>query len=248
MSEPRFKISIIVPAYNEEDGIQAALERFIECIEKFDFAAELCVVDDGSRDRTWELAQQAVEGISWVRLIRHETNLGQVHAIQRGFAESQGEYVTHNGVDLMFDPAQTPLLVEAMEQGADVVVVERKDRSAYGIIRKVMSRANVALAKLLLKSPVHDHNFIQAYRREVIEAITIETDGVSTVTPEWIVKAFRMGYRVVSMKLPYHPRELGDSTITLKNTLHSILQLFRLARIVRKVPISEGRHANSATA
>ena len=238
MPDSSIQLSIILPAYNEGEAITVAIEEFARCVPQFGFDAELIVIDDGSPDDTWQHAQNAAAGVEWIRLLRNERNRGQVYSIQRGFAEARGRVVTHNGVDLMFDPAQSPMLLHEIDNGADVVVVERQNRSAYGVIRKLMSRANVALVHFLLRSPIRDHNFVQAYRREVIDAITIETNGVSTVTTEWIVKAHRMGFRLKSLKLPYHPRVVGESTITWRKTLHSVLQLFRLARVIRRVPIS----------
>jgi hypothetical protein len=148
--------------------------------------------------------------------------------------ESQGQFVMHNGIDLPFDPGETHRVLSRLRDGADVVVVERTNRRAYGVLRAVVSWANVVAVRALLRSPIADHNFVQAYRRRVIESIDVESRGVSTVTTELILKAIASGFRVETIKAPYHARRRGASSVTLKKIVHSVIELLRLRTILRR--------------
>ncbi len=232
--DAEIELSVILTAFNEGPAVAGAVQAHVaalaECCPRF----ELIVVNDGSRDDTLEQARRAAAGDARVRVLSNEKNLGQVASILRGFREARGEVLMHNAVDMPFDPRDTPRVLDLMRRGADVVVVERSDRGAYGVVRKVVSWCNVALVKLLLGSPFTDHNFTQAYRRRVIEAVPVESRGVSTVTPELILKAYRQGFCVERIACPYAARRSGKSTVTLGKIVHTTAELFRLRRIMRR--------------
>jgi hypothetical protein len=114
------------------------------------------------------------------------------------------------------------------------VVVERNDRTSYGLVRKAVSWVNLLLVRLLFRSPCRDHNFIQFYRREIIEAVPVRSTGVSTVTLEFIVRASRQGFRVVRMAADYHQRRAGRSTVTARKVFHALVQTLRLWLLLRQ--------------
>lgn len=218
-------LSVIIPAYNEDKSIEDAVRRTVFALRELDVSFELVVVDDGSRDRTREVAEALATELPEVRVVVNETNQGAVQALLRGCALARGDVVTHNGADLPFDPRDTTAIVEEMKKGADVVVVERANREAYGVVRKVVSWVNITVLHTLFGSPFWDHNFVQGYRREVLRDIEVVTSAVSTVTPELVIKAHHKGYKCVSVKCTYHERQKGKSTIRLKNVVDSVLQL-----------------------
>lgn len=228
------ELSIILPAYNEGKAVGEVAERYVAALCRLNCSFEIVVVNDGSTDDTLAQAQKAESLHPQIRLVDNGRNLGQVGSILNGFAHAHGRIFMTNAVDLPFDPDHTARVLQLLHQGADVVVVERSDRKAYGVARKFLSWANIVLIKILLRSPFKDHNFVQAYRREVTDAITVESSGVSTVTPELILKALALGFRVVSIQAPYLARRTGQSTITWRKTVHTTLQLFQLARILRR--------------
>jgi undecaprenyl-phosphate 4-deoxy-4-formamido-L-arabinose transferase len=232
--EAPVELSIILPAYNEGPAVVEAIEQYAACLARLGITYELLVIDDGSRDNTRQLAEQAARRHPGVRVLCNPANRGQVATILRGFAECRGQAAMHNGVDLPFAPADTGRVVECLRAGADIVVVERANRRAYGWFRKAVSWGNIALVKLLLGSPFSDHNFVQAYRRPVLEAIAVESAGVSTVTPELILKGLRRGFQVHAITAAYQPRRHGQSTITVRKIVCALVELVKLWRILRR--------------
>ncbi|HXG08803.1 MAG TPA: glycosyltransferase family 2 protein [Gemmataceae bacterium] len=231
---PAVELSVILPAYNEGEAVAHAIERYAACLPGFCESFEIIVVNDGSTDDTGTIAARAAADRPYVRVLSNPRNLGQVASMLRGFAESRGRVLTHNGVDLPFAPEDTGKLLECLRQGADVVVAQRIHRRAYGVTRKVISWCNILLVKAMFRSPFTDHNFVQAYRREVLDAITVESAGVSTVTTELILKALRQGFHVRSLPADYQERRTGRSTVTLAKIARTMKELLKLWGIMRR--------------
>ncbi|HEV3005773.1 MAG TPA: glycosyltransferase family 2 protein [Pirellulales bacterium] len=226
------ELSVILPACNEEASVAGAIETYLWALVNCSTSFELIVIDDGSTDGTLAEARRGAADRPEVRVLSNETNLGQVATILRGLREARGEFVMHNGVDLPFDPADTDQVLARLRDGADVVVVERAGRQAYGGLRKLVSWGNVLLVRLLFGSPITDHNFVQAYRRRVIDEIEVESRGVSTVTTELILKSLAAGFRVERLPAAYHRRSSGESSVTFKKIAHTVCELVRLRMVL----------------
>jgi glycosyltransferase involved in cell wall biosynthesis len=234
IEDDRIELTVILPAYNEGAAVAVAVTQYLAALPGCCDGFEIIVVNDGSSDDTGTIAEQLAREHAEVRVIHHETNRGQVAALLRAMADARGRVVTHNGVDLPFEPRETGRMLEHTRDGADVVVVERNDRQAYGPFRQVISWCNIALVKVLLRSPFLDHNFVQAYKRGVLDTITVESRGVSTVTPEIILKAREAGFRVDRMRAEFIARRTGKSSVTLHKIVHTTRQLFQLWGVMRR--------------
>jgi glycosyltransferase involved in cell wall biosynthesis len=227
-------LTVVLAGFNERQALPAAIEAYRDALARCGIGRyEILIVNDGSTDGTGSLAEEMARGDPRIRVLHNEHNLGQVASLLRGFAEARGRILTWNGMDLPFDPSDTPRALACFDGGADMVVVERSGREAYGIVRKLVSWSNVLLVRWLFGSPFRDHNFVQFYRREVLESIRVRSAGVSTVTAEVILRALRRGYRVVGIRAEYHERKTGKSTITPGKVLHAFLETLRLWLLMR---------------
>jgi dolichol-phosphate mannosyltransferase len=242
------EISVVLPGYNERAALEAAVNAYRSTFERDGINFELLVIDDASTDGMGPLADQLAADDGRVRVFHHACNRGQVAGILRGFREARGRYVTHNGMDLPFHPDDTAKPMALLRGGADVVVVERSGRNAYGMTRKILSWGNTALLRVLLGSPFTDHNFVQFFRRDVVAALPVQTSGVSTVTPELILRARHAGYRVVSLPADYHRRQTGRSTVTVAKVARSARELFRLWQALRRPPAPAPKPPHQAAA
>lgn len=221
-------LSIVLPVYNEGKLIKSTLEVYLAVLPKLVNTYELVVVNDGSTDETTDIVENASRTDERIRVVNNARNYGQAISLLIGFRRARGEIVTHNGCDLPFDPQETRRLLEAIREGADLVVVERQDRGAYGFVRLVMSRANCFLLRQLLGSPFRDHNFVQAFRRELIVDMPLRTTGVSTILPELILKSRMAGANIRTISSAYHRRRAGRSTINSARVLHTMKELYYL--------------------
>ncbi len=250
MSVQHPELSIILPAYNESAGLAHAVRLYLAELTSVgleDF--EIIVVNDASKDNTGAIAEQLEQEDSRIRVLHHERNQGQAAAILNGFRVARGEVLTHNGVDLPFHPGDTLGPLMQIREGADVVVVERRNRKAYGWYRKVISWCNIALVKTLFRTPFRDHNFVQFYRRHVLETVPVLTKGVSTVTPELIFRARRTGFRVEGTITDYHERRTAKSTVTWRKIVQTTWETLRLWRLLGQqgAPVLSASSPNPAT-
>ena len=127
---PAVQLSVILPAFNEGPAVVEAIERHAACLSKLGISYEIVIVNDGSSDNTLEVGEQAAKRYSGVRVLTNSKNRGQAASVLRGFAESHGTAVMHNGVDMPFDPGDIEHVWNEIGQGADVVVVPRENSHA----------------------------------------------------------------------------------------------------------------------
>src|SRR5215211_6755115 len=120
--------SVIVPAYNEEGAIEQLTERLSEVMDSLDGDAEAIFVDDGSRDRTWELMVEAAGADPRIRLIRLSRNFGHQTALTAGVDAAAGDAVIVLDADLQDPPEVVLELAARWREGYDVVYAVRDIR------------------------------------------------------------------------------------------------------------------------
>ncbi len=123
MPDSRPLVSIVCPAYNEQEGIEAAVAGLKRCLDQLGRSAEVLLIDDGSRDRTVELARRAIAGDRRFRIFSHRVNFGRGRALRTGIQEARGEIIVTTEADLSWGQEIIGRLVEALERdpGADAV-------------------------------------------------------------------------------------------------------------------------------
>lgn len=224
-------LTIIVPGYNEADAIESVVQRYHAALDGTALDAfELLLINDGSKDATGAIADRLAATHPKVQVIHHAKNQGQSAALITGYRAARGAIISQNAMDLPFDPQDTlPCIQPVLDGECEVMVVERANREAYGLFRKVMSLSHALVWKLVFGSPFTDLCFVQFYRAEVLSQIEVVSKGVSTVSAEYILRAYRGGHRVRSMHRPYHRRQVGNTTITSGKIMHTVKELGRLA-------------------
>src|SRR4029453_7824526 len=114
---PRPRVTVIVPCYDEAEGIPSLLAR-LETLAPLPW--EVVFVDDGSRDATFTTLLDAARSRSWMRVVRHGTNLGLGAALRTGFDRARAPIVCTMDSDCTYPPERLPELVHLIEQGADI--------------------------------------------------------------------------------------------------------------------------------
>jgi glycosyltransferase involved in cell wall biosynthesis len=168
------KYSIVVPLHNEQENVTDLYDRLKAVMESSGEPFEIVLVDDGSRDRTFNLLRQIAAVDSRVVVVKLRRNFGQTSALAAGFDHAQGEYIIAMDGDLQHDPADIPIFLEKIAEGYDIVSGWRKQRIDNLWLRRIPSRtANWLMARL---SGVDIHDFgttFKAYRRDILEQIPL---------------------------------------------------------------------------
>jgi glycosyltransferase involved in cell wall biosynthesis len=221
-------LSVVIPAYNEENGIEEIIRRVLAVgpalvevgVEKL----ELVVVDDGSADRTAEIAA----GIEGVRLIKHERNRGYGGALKTGFGQAQGELVGFLDADGTYPPEYFPQLCAAVLNGSELAVGSRRSgaESQMPPMRRLGNFFWSNLLSSLSNQRVHDPaSGMRVFRRAVLNRIYPLPDGLN-LTPVMSTRAVHEKVKMVEIPIPYSER-VGRSKLNVVRDgsifLHSIL-------------------------
>jgi glycosyltransferase involved in cell wall biosynthesis len=204
-------ISAVFPAYNEERSVRSTLARALDAMRSIGLPFEILVVDDASSDSTGRIAEDLARENPEVRVLRNPANLGQGAGIVLGFQQARYDLVIHNAMDYPFDLRDLGRMLPLLER-ADIVVASRDRRAGYTMRRKIMSVVNGTLLRLLFGLKLRDSNFVQLYRRAVWRSIRVESHSTAFLTPEALIRARDMGFRIVEMPARYHPRQTGKAT------------------------------------
>jgi len=205
---PAPSLTVVMAGLDEEASIANAVERVVAALERWTERFEVLVIDDGSRDRMAEIAEAIAARDPRVRVLRNGRNLNYGLSLRRGLAEARGEWVLHEPMDLPLDPEEIEALSRAWD-GADVVVVARRDRSAHSRWRQLTSWTNHLLLRLLFRPRAADLNFVQFYRRAWVQGVRVRSTSPAFVTPELILRAERTGRRVREVSAAFRRRERG---------------------------------------
>jgi glycosyltransferase involved in cell wall biosynthesis len=198
------QISVIIPAYNEEAGISATLEEVREVLAGK--SAEIIVVDDGSTDKTAELAQDLSD-----KVIRHVTNRGKGAAMRTGFEAANGEYIIFLDADGTYPAMFIPAIVQKLAE-VDAVFTYRINREHIPLFNQF---GNWLITRLIKKFSGFTGNDplsgLYGLRRNVLKAISLESSTFAIET-EIVVKVSRMRFTTAEIPITYRPR-LGESKL-----------------------------------
>ena len=209
-------LSVIIPAYNEEDGICSVIERVMnvhDAMAQVGFALELIVVDDGSRDQTATRVARYPDA----RLVCHIQNRGYGAAIKTGFRHATGDYLAFIDADGTYPPESLPDLCRAAtRQQADVVIGSRMSgaRSQMPLTRRVGNLAYSLLLSLIGNHLVRDTTSgMRLIRREILSHLYPLPDGLD-FTPAMSTRAIHENLKIVEVPIPYAER-LGRSKLSV---------------------------------
>jgi len=168
------QVSIVVPFYNEEGNVEEMHRRVKAVMEQTGRTYELIYVDDGSRDRTYELLKTIYDADPHVRVIKLRRNFGQTAGLQAGFDHARGNVIVSMDGDLQHAPEEIPQFLAKIDEGYDIVSGWRVDRKDNALLRKFPSKvANRTMGKLV-NIKIHDFGTtFKAYRREVMQSIRL---------------------------------------------------------------------------
>jgi glycosyltransferase involved in cell wall biosynthesis len=226
-------LSVVIPAYNEEKGIADIARRVLsveECLTEVGISQlELLVVDDGSRDKTAEIAT----GISGVQLIRHANNKGYGAALKTGFDRATGELIGFLDADGTYPPEYFPHLCTVALNGADLVIGSRMAgaESQMPFTRRMGNLFFARLLTLVGRQFVSDSaSGMRVFKRHLLQQLYPLPDGLN-LTPVMSTRAIHEGLRMAEVPIPYSERVgrsklsvIHDGSLFLRSMLWTALQ------------------------
>lgn len=208
-------LSVVIPAYNEEDGITEIATRVLAVAPDLKKAGveemELLVVDDGSRDKTAEVASK----IKGVTLVRHPKNKGYGAALKTGFAQAKGELIGFLDADGTYPPEYFPKLCQSALNGAELVIGSRMagEKSEMPLVRRIGNFFFATLLTILGRQKVTDSaSGMRVFKREILEHVYPLPDGLN-LTPVMSTRALHEGIKIEEVPIPYSER-VGRSKLS----------------------------------
>jgi glycosyltransferase involved in cell wall biosynthesis len=224
------EVSIVVPLFNEQENVAPLCAAIRESLAGWGRSYEVVLVDDGSHDRTPEIARAEVRSDPRVRLLRLQRNAGQTAAMATGFARARGEVIVSMDGDLQNDPADIPMMVSRLASGYDVVCGWRKHRQDAWLSRTLPSRIANRLIAWVTGIPIHDNGCsLKAYRASVIRSIRLYSE-MHRFLP---ALASMTGARIDEVVVRHHPRLRGESKYGIGRTFRVLADVVVIKMLTR---------------
>lgn len=212
------QISVIIPAYNEQDNIANLHNEVKTVCEQQGYTYEIIIVDDGSTDNTAKIAA----GLSPVKLIRFRKNFGQTAAMDVGIKNAGYEYFITMDGDCQNDPRDIPRLIQAIEtQEVDVVSGWRKKRKD-SFAKKFLSRGAHFLRTYLISDGIKDSGCtLKIYKRECFDHVSLYGEMHRFIPALLKIKGFTIG----EIEVNHRPRTQGTSSYNWKRTVKGFIDM-----------------------
>jgi len=215
-------LSVIVPFYNEEESIAAMHAAIVAAVEPLGIPFEMVFVDDGSRDRTLEVATGIARNDERVRVVKFRRNYGQTPAMAAGIDEAHGRVLVTMDGDLQNDPRDIEHFLAKINEGNDIVVGWRFNRQDKLISRKIPSKIANWLIGKVTGVPIKDNGCsLKAYRGALIKAIPLYSEMHRFIP----AMASIAGPRIAEIKVRHHARQFGQSKYGLSRIYKVLLDL-----------------------
>src|SRR3954453_987222 len=228
---------LILPTYNEAENIIAIVRAARAQLRSGD---RILIVDDNSPDGTGQIADQLATEIDGVEVLHRPGKQGLGRAYLAGFEHAlagAADLVLEMDADFSHDPADLPRLIQAAEDGADLVLGSRYVRGGdvtdWGRMRRLVSRGGSWYARVILAVKVRDlTGGFKCFRRTVLEALDLDSvhaDGYGFQI-ELTYRTIQAGFRVVEIPIVFRERRVGQSKMTARIALEAVWKVPALRR------------------
>lgn len=225
MNKNKIEISIIIPAYNEEENIPLLYAQLKESLLRLNKICEIIFVDDGSVDKTFFVLSEIAKTDEQVKVIQFTRNFGQTAAVQAGIDEAQGSIIVLMDSDLQNDSSDIIRLINKLNEGYDIVSGWRKKRKDSLFTRKIPSWIANRLISLITGTHLHDYGCtLKAYQSVFIKDVKLygEMHRFIPAYASW------QGAKIGEIIVNHRARKYGVSKYKLARTFKVILDLITI--------------------
>ena len=224
-------LSVVLPAYNEEALLDGCVRQLHAALASLQVAAEIIIVNDGSRDRTKEIADRLAADLPGV-IALHQANQGIGGAFRAGTTRATGDYLILWPADMPAEPADLAPFTKQFGQ-ADVIVGVREQRLGYNPLMRVNAWLYPKLVATLFGLRLRDVNWIHAYRRSLFTRITLTQRGIPMLV-EALVRLRDLGASFVEVDVRMKVRLGGVASASrLKVMWRTLTGLFTFWKLWR---------------
>jgi glycosyltransferase involved in cell wall biosynthesis len=223
------QVSVVVPLFNEAESLRELEQGIRESLSALDLTYEIILVDDGSRDGSWEVVQSLHAEQPAIRAIRFRRNHGKAAALAIGFGAACGDAIVTMDADLQDDPGEIGSLLEKLDEGYDLVSGWKKHRRDPWTKRWPSKIFNYVTSRVS-GIQIHDFNCgLKAYRKGVTEEIPVygELHRYLPVLAHW------RGFRVAEVDVHHRERKYGKTKYGLQRFIRGFLDLLTVVMITR---------------
>ena len=209
-------LSLVVPAFNEEEAMEQSFERTYRAMSSIGYPFEIIYIDDGSRDRTWEIISRLAREHEEVKALRFSRNFGHQLAVTAGMDEAKGDAVIIMDADLQDPPEVIADMVKAWEQGADIAYGKRMHRKGETAAKKFTAWCYYRLLNFMSAYPIPlDTGDFRLLDKAVADEVKVlrEHNRFLRGMSAWL------GYNAVPVEYVREERCAGKTKYTLKKML-----------------------------
>ena len=209
-------LSLVVPAFNEEEAMEQSFERTCRAMSSIGYPFEIIYIDDGSRDRTWEIISRLAREHEEVKALRFSRNFGHQLAVTAGMDEAKGDAVIIMDADLQDPPEVIADMVKAWEQGADIAYGKRMHRKGETAAKKFTAWCYYRLLNFMSAYPIPlDTGDFRLLDKAVADEFKVlrEHNRFLRGMSAWL------GYNAVPVEYVREERGAGKTKYTLKKML-----------------------------
>ncbi len=238
-------LSIVIPAYNEEDGVGEVIERILKVEPELQAIGldglELIIVDDCSKDRTAEIVESYAD--QGVILIRHEQNKNYGGALKTGFRHAKGDYLAFMDADGTYPPEYYPAMFKALkEQAADLVIGSRMAgvESDMPLTRRIGNTVFATLVSIIAHKRITDSASGQRIlKREALEKLYPLPDGLN-FTPVMSTRALHEDINMIEVPIRYEERDGESKLSVVHDGLRFLFSILGTASVYNPVRLMGG--------
>ncbi len=224
-------LSLFFPVYKDEETVRIVAEKALRLVSSIGGDHEIIIIDDGSPDRSGEVADQLEQEHPCIRVIHHSRSLGYGTAVRSGIAACRFEYICMTDGDDEYEVEDFRKLLKLRDR-YDIIIAFRY-KKIYSNNRVFISWVYNVLLRFVFRTPFRDVSTgLRVVRKSVIDDIQLESTS-PFIGAEIAVKAMLKGYRVGEVGIQTFPRAIGSgSTISPRNILATVGDIWRIYRQV----------------
>ena len=230
------ELSVFFPAYNEEANIENTVSKARDVLERVADKWEILIINDGSTDKTSDIADKLSQEDRRIKVITHSRNCGYGGALKSGFAKARYSWVAFTDSDGQFDFSEIKKFIEKQKQTNADLVIGYYLRRQVPFFRKINTFLWESLVHLLFGLKVRDIDCgFKLISKAVVQKIPpLVSERGAFISSEFLIKAKKAGFKIEEVGVHHYPRRQGQGTGAALNVIvKSFVDLFKLWKKLR---------------